>query len=255
MALNVNRNLPSFSEMRSAMQNKNSLEEAIKSGYQGYLSGAESARKSKETEADIALKSAQAKEALSKANADPMKDYTDIRALAGSLTKEQYDTLAATATPMGDKMMVKKSEVANLIPLVKEQGVERRAELARLEETKARARADERQASLIKSLADRQEKSLRASEERQAKQQALGTAGEVLKEAEKRPPITKATDWLLGTERQKQIKQAQQIRQQALNALQPGETAMVHPTTGEIVAVPPEEIAGAIKQGYQHLSQ
>jgi hypothetical protein len=248
MALNVNRNLPSFSEMFSAMQNKDSLAEAIKSGYQGYLSGVESTRKGRESEAEIELKSAQAKEALSKANADPMKDYTDIRALAPNLTKEQYDTLAATATPLGDKLMVKKSEVANMIPLVKEQGTERRAELARAEQEKARLAAEKRQLDVIKALSDRQQKALDAANAKQEQAQALQTSQAELKEAEKRPGLMKGVDYFFNTAQQQRIKAAQQIRDRALR-LQPGETEMVGPD-GIVIAVQPEEIAEYMQKGY-----
>jgi hypothetical protein len=256
MALDSTHGLPSFSEMYSAYKNKGGLADVINAGFSGYERGSELARKNKETQAEAELKSAQAKEALSKANKDPMADYMDIRSLASGLSKPQYDALAATAIPLGDKLMVKRSEVSStVIPLVREQGVDRRAELARAEEATARAKAEEKQANLLKALSDRQERALKAGDIRQEKQQALSTAGDVIKEAEKRAPISKVTDYLFNTERQQQIKQAQKIRQDALKSLQPGETAMLNPKTGEIVAVSADEIQSALDQGFQHISQ
>lgn len=133
MPIDSTRNLPSFSEMYNAQKNQGSLADVLRAGQQGFQSAQSAQMKAKEVEAETKLKAAQASEALSKADADPLKDYVDVSSFSNVLPKPIYDTISANATKFGDKLMIKRNEISGLYPFLKEQNAERQSELAKQE--------------------------------------------------------------------------------------------------------------------------
>lgn len=184
MAIDATRGLPSFSEMYTAFKNRGGLAEAITGGLGAYYEGKAAKGKAEESAAEIELKRAQAKKALAEANKDPYADYQDISTLAPVLSKEQFDVLKLSATPVGGKLMVPKSQIQTLTPLVREQGAERRAELAREAEAK-------RLEDMLAEQARRQRESERASDERQAEAQRMQALTQVAGEKIPVKPVEK----------------------------------------------------------------
>lgn len=166
MAIDATRGLPSFSEMYSAFKNRGGLADAITAGFQGFESGRAGAAKAQESAANVELTRAKAKEAMANANKDPLANMMDASLIKPNVSKEQWALIEAAGTPVGDKLMIPRSYLSSIVPLVREQGSERRAELSR----EAEAKKLEEQ---LAAQAERQRQSERAGDERQAEAQRM----------------------------------------------------------------------------------
>lgn len=109
MAIDATRGLPSFSEMYGAYKNRGGLADAINAGVSGFESGMKMTSDKKQAQAEIALKNAQAQEALGKATKDPNASKMDIRPFAATMDPGAFELLKAGATmgPNGELLIDK----------------------------------------------------------------------------------------------------------------------------------------------------
>lgn len=263
MAINAARGLPSFSEMLQGYRNKGGLGDALKAGLEGYDKGRAAIAAEKKAVGDAELQQSEIKKNLAAANKDPLNDMVDIRGMQPNMKPEQFQALKMTATQTPDgRLLVSKNTVSQMIPLVRQQSSEDMAragqEAAEKRSVAAMIEARRAQQEAENERNNRANKVQQETNARMAQGQALTAAESTLKEGSKRSGIKKVWDKVVNTDTQKELDRAQQVRSQAigsaLNKLQPGETAMINPATGDIVSVTPEEMGAAIQQGYQQVN-